>query len=533
MLSAADATSGAASEYVYDYDDANRLKQTTIDIGGPQVVLDHLYDKTGFRTDLIATVGATADFKNTYTPDALGRLVRVEQSSQEGVSPHNEVAEKRVDFTYNVAGEYTTVTRYKDLDGGVSNEVMNATYTHDKLSRLTDLTYTHPADPTPTVLRDFGWTYDAAGRVTSHDSDIAAEDITTYGYDNTNQLTGADYAQRAPSQDEAFAYDESGNRATANGQQYGTPGAYNRLTTDGQYTYVAHARAPRLRSVRRFATLQGPDAAHPKIHQRGLTMTSRREFLAVSTAAGLAPLAGLCLGAEASLPGGRDYYVLQQYQLDTDVQKTRFDTYLREAAIPALNRLGIRPVGVFYPQEGLGPIYMLLRHKSADVLLAVVDKLLADEECVRKGDDALAATTGSAAFKRLESSLLLAFKGMPELQTPVQGPNRVFQLRTYESPSIKTGRKKIEMFNDAGELTIFRRVGLNPVFFGETLIGTKMPNLTYMLGFADENEQKAAWKRFGGDPGWKELRAKPEYADKTILCGITNLLLKPAEYSQI
>ena len=173
------------------------------------MVLDHLYDKTGFRTDLIATVDGTADFKNTYTPDALGRLVRVEQSSQEGVSPHNEVAEKRVDFTYNVAGEYTTVTRYKDLDGGVSNEVMTATYTHDKLSRLTDLTYTHHANPTPTVLRDFGWTYDAAGRVTSHDSDIAAEDITRY--DAFNRRV-------------ASLYDDNGN---------GSPDRIERYVRDG------------------------------------------------------------------------------------------------------------------------------------------------------------------------------------------------------------------------------------------------------------------------------------------------------------
>jgi len=32
-------------------------------------------------------------------------------------------------------------------------------------------------------------------------------------------------------------------------------------------------------------------------------------------------------------------------------------------------------------------------------------------------------------------------------------------------------------------IAIFRRAGLQPVFFGETLIGAKMPNLTYMLVF--------------------------------------------------
>jgi hypothetical protein len=71
------------------------------------------------------------------------------------------------------------------------------------------------------------------------------------------------------------------------------------------------------------------------------------------------------------------------------------------------------------------------------------------------------------------------------------------------------------------------------VFFGEALIGSKMPNLTYMLAFESEAEQKANWGKFGSDPDWKRLSGMAEYADKAILCGITNLLLKPAEYSQI
>ena len=54
-----------------------------------------------------------------------------------------------------------------------------------------------------------------------------------------------------------------------------------------------------------------------------------------------------------------------------------------------------------------------------------------------------------------------------------------------------------------------------------------------MLAFKDMDAQQAAWKRFREDPEWLKLRANPEYADKTILCGITNLLLKPAEYSQM
>jgi hypothetical protein len=259
----------------------------------------------------------------------------------------------------------------------------------------------------------------------------------------------------------------------------------------------------------------------------------RRVFLAMSAAAGLAPLGGPSSAAEATAPTGRDYYQLQQYLLDDEAQKNRFDAYLRDAAIPALNRLGIRPVGVFTPREGISPVYVLLPSASPQLLLGLVDQLLADAEFVRKAGDVLDATTQTPRFKRLESSLLVAFKGMPHLETSITAPGRVFQLRTYESPSVKMGKKKIEMFNDAGEITIFRHVGLHPVFFGETLIGGKMPNLTYMLGFNSPEEQTTAWNKFRTDPGWLKLRGMPEYADKTILCGITNLLLKPAEYSQI
>ena len=51
------------------------------------------------------------------------------------------------------------------------------------------------------------------------------------------------------------------------------------------------------------------------------------------------------------------------------------------------------------------------------------------------------------------------------------------------------------MFNK-GELAIFRRVGLTPVFFGETVVGGAKPTLTYLLVFPDDEGRKAAWNRF-------------------------------------
>lgn len=260
-------------------------------------------------------------------------------------------------------------------------------------------------------------------------------------------------------------------------------------------------------------------------------MLDRRAFLAASAMTGVASL-GVFGTAAAESGESKDYYELRAYQLDTEDQKKGLIQFLEAAAIPALNRLGVNPVGVFETPDVPGPVYVLMRYASLEVFATATQKLLADAEFLGKGAAFLDAPAASPAYKRVESSALAAFTGMPHLETPAQGPGRLFQLRIYESPSVKTGQKKIEMFNTA-ELAIFRRVGLTAVFFGECLAGAKMPNLTYMLGFDNADAQDAAWKRFRDDPDWKALRTRPEYDDKAILCGITNLVLKPAAGSQI
>jgi len=86
------------------------------------------------------------------------------------------------------------------------------------------------------------------------------------------------------------------------------------------------------------------------------------------------------------------------------------------------------------------------------------------------------------------------------------------------------------MFN-AGEVPIFRRTGLTPVFFGETIVGAKLPSLTYMLGFSDMTARDAAWAAFLKDPGWKTLAADPQYRDN--VSAISDIILRPTAYSQL
>lgn len=92
-------------------------------------------------------------------------------------------------------------------------------------------------------------------------------------------------------------------------------------------------------------------------------------------------------------------------------------------------------------------------------------------------------------------------------------------------------KKKIEMFNEGGEIGIFRRTGMSPVFFGETLIGRRMPNLTYMLTFESMAHRDEVWERFRAAPEWHALRDNPAYTN--TVSNITDYILEPRGYSQM
>jgi hypothetical protein len=93
------------------------------------------------------------------------------------------------------------------------------------------------------------------------------------------------------------------------------------------------------------------------------------------------------------------------------------------------------------------------------------------------------------------------------------------------------GKKKVEMFNEGGEIAIFKKTGLTPVFFGESIIGPNLPNLNYMLAFKDMADRDQRWQVFRDDPDWKKLSANPAYRD--TVSNITDIILRPTEYSQI
>jgi hypothetical protein len=54
-----------------------------------------------------------------------------------------------------------------------------------------------------------------------------------------------------------------------------------------------------------------------------------------------------------------------------------------------------------------------------------------------------------------------------------------------------------------------------------------------MVSFPDTSEMDAKWDAFRADPEWKKLSSLPRYSSESIVDTISNLVLKPASFSQI
>jgi hypothetical protein len=258
----------------------------------------------------------------------------------------------------------------------------------------------------------------------------------------------------------------------------------------------------------------------------------RRGFLAATAAAAVSSVPNLDTLAQ---PTPRQYIELRRYHLLPGAKQRAFSTFVGDVAVPAMNRAGVTRVGAFTVVygENAPSLLLVLTHQTLDSVVSLRERLAGDAVYTRAGAAILDAPLSDPAFVRVESTLVRAIEAMPALE-PSAGAgaatSRIFELRTYESHSDRAALNKLKMFN-AGEVPIFRRTGLTPVFFGETLVGAKMPSLIYLLTFADMSARDSAWRAFGRDPEWRTLSADPQYRDN--VSAISDIILRPTAYSQI
>lgn len=263
-------------------------------------------------------------------------------------------------------------------------------------------------------------------------------------------------------------------------------------------------------------------------------MIDRRSFLAGSVAAAAAVTMTSSQAVAEDKTAAQEYYELRAYRIkNADKQKIVRD-YLAKALVPALNRMGIDRVGVFEVSGGKDlTLWALIPYKTLDAMTALNGKLAIDKAYQTAATDFLSGPMREPPYTRLESWLMKAFAGIPVLELPAEtkaGKDRIFEVRVYESHNEDAARRKVHMFNN-GETQVMRDTKLAPVFFGETLIGGNVPNLTYMLSAPDMESHRAHWKAFGGHPVWKKMRGMKLYKD--TVSKIYNYFLKPLKCSQI
>jgi len=258
----------------------------------------------------------------------------------------------------------------------------------------------------------------------------------------------------------------------------------------------------------------------------------RRTFIRTSVAGSLlAGTATLPTASAQNAGGAQQILELRRYELKTADQRALVDDYLQKAYVPAVNRIGIKPVGVFYemPEANDLSVYRLTPFASLEQFSSIRQVLAEDETFHSAALPFFTTEKGSPAYARIDTTLMRAFSGSPKVKVPREG-DRIFEMRTYESHDELKSYLKVEMFNEA-ELEIFRKVKLDGVFYGEVLAGGTMPRLTYMLAYKDKAEREANWKAFLEHPDWNTLKAEERYKD--TVSKITATFLRPALYSQI
>ena len=232
----------------------------------------------------------------------------------------------------------------------------------------------------------------------------------------------------------------------------------------------------------------------------------------------------------------KNFFELKVYEFKTAEQQAVIDQFLSDAYLPYLHRKGIKHVGVFTGIANdtavVKKLYVLIPYTNLAQIPVINKAMFKDKEVAEKGAGYLDATSEFPAYNRIVTYILEGFRLAPGMMLPkLKGAveDKVYELRSYEGASEKKYWKKVEMFNEGGEIDIFSRLNFNPVFYAEVISGPTMPNLMYMTSFESKADRDAHWQSFKDDAQWKELSAKKEY-EKTVSKNVT-LFLRARPYS--
>jgi hypothetical protein len=228
------------------------------------------------------------------------------------------------------------------------------------------------------------------------------------------------------------------------------------------------------------------------------------------------------------------YYQIKIYHFKTSAQETVIDNYLKTAYLPSLHQKGFKNVGVFKPVEtdtADRRIYLFIPFKSWKSIEIFNAGAEEQSKQITNNPEYINAAYNKPPYTRLETILLSSFATRPQplaIKLTGERSKRVYELRSYESPTEALHYNKVRMFN-SGETDLFDRLGFNAVFYGSVIAGSHMPNLMYLTTFNDKADREKHWDAFGKDAQWKDLSSRKEFQNNVSKADIT--FLYPTDYS--
>ena len=231
-----------------------------------------------------------------------------------------------------------------------------------------------------------------------------------------------------------------------------------------------------------------------------------------------------------------EIYQITVYHFSDAAQEAALDTYLQTAYLPALHRKQIKNIGVFKPLANDTAkdkiIYIVIPFKKLNDISGLQATLNKDAEYQEAGKTFLNASYKEPPYTRMEKILVTAFELAPQMNLPkLNGDKKdhIYELRSYESPADNYYASKVKMFNAGGEISIFKKLNFNGVFYGDVLAGSRMPNLMYLTCFDNMDERIKHWQSFSDDADVKKLFALEEYKNNVNKADI--ILMHAAAYS--
>lgn len=256
----------------------------------------------------------------------------------------------------------------------------------------------------------------------------------------------------------------------------------------------------------------------------------RRDFIQKSILGAAAVAGAGSISAQAQSSGkNKELYEFRVYHMRRNLNP--LDNYFSKAFIPALNKMGVKNVGVFRETSMSEPaeIYVLIPYASFEEFGKVTTGLKNDRDFAQTSTEYTNIPLDQAVYERFDSSLLQAFDGFPRMNIPSKD-QKLFELRIYEGYSEDAVKRKVRMFNE-GEIDIFKEVKLPAVFYSENIAGKNLPCLTYMSAYENMEERDRVWKAFSAHPEWQKMSKLPEYAN--TVQKIHKTFLERLPYSQI